>query len=260
MTLAAISNVKKHDTSISASGGSIYTANVNGITYKYHKFSSTGPVTFSSLPRQNGVYLPIEVFCVGAGGGTRSRGGAGGGYTETGFVKPKPTQKTYDVIVGQGVAGLDGEPSSALGIEAAGGNITVGNGGSEGGSGGGAGTGGGGCNSYNGAGGGSDGGNGGDAFGANGGIGQGTTTREFGEASGTLYAGGGGGSVCSDSRSPGTGGAGGGGNASNTTVGSPGTDGLGGGAGGSRTSGGNLVRGGNGIVIIRYPLSYESLG
>ena len=98
--------------------------------------------------------------------------------------------------------------------------------------------------------GGSDGANGqGDSRWA--GKGQGTTTRAFGESTGTLYAGGGsGGGAGTTTVTAGGSGGGGAGGASGIdgTAGTPNTGGGGGGAGFYRTSG----AGGSGIVIVRW--------
>lgn len=79
------------------------------------------------------------------------------------------------------------------------------------------------------------------------GSGQGTTTREFGEATGKLYAGGGGaGNILG---TPTSGGAGGAGNGGSNMTATPNTGGGGGGANeGSVSTGGD---GGSGIVCIR---------
>lgn len=96
------------------------------------------------------------------------------------------------------------------------------------------------------------------------GQGQGTTTKEFGEESGILYAGGGGGGAGGDASRGGTtvygvGGSGGGGDgASRSTDAGAGAANTGGGGGGghhSRISGSSVYKasgaGGSGIVIIR---------
>ena len=211
------------------------------------KFLTSGTLTLTSL----GIGTSkIDVFLVGGGaGGAGSGAGGGGGYTKT-VKKVSVTLKSSNAIVigAGGNADENGESSSAFGYSVSGGktgNFDGGDGGSGGGSGfrkqelASAGSGG------------SDGSNGGNGY-YNGGTGQGTTTREFGEASGTLYAGGGGGggnnygpaSVCYPG---GTGGAGGGG-AGGRTEGSAGETNTGGGGGGTS---GVLYAGGSGIVIIR---------
>lgn len=87
------------------------------------------------------------------------------------------------------------------------------------------------------------------------GTGQGTTTREFGEATGKLYAGGGGaGNILGAPTPGGGGGAGNGGSGMNAT---PNTGGGGGGANeGSVSTGGS---GGSGIVCIRLHQKKEGL-
>ena len=202
------------------------------------KFLTSG--TFTPLKNMN-----IDVFCVGGGGGGMSAiisgCGGGGGYTKTIKSIVLTANTVYNIIVGaEGSYGFmdnhgstsatAGGDTSAFAVTAAGGKPGTSTKGGDGGSGGG------GYDERNdiGCAGGSDGSNGG---GTNGGTGQGTTTREFGEADGDLYAGGGGGRY--GVKSLGTGGAGGGGNSGKSGVSNTGG---GGGAGGS---------GGSGIVIIR---------
>ena len=139
----------------------------------------------------------IDVFCVGGGGASTSfsvwAGGGGGGYTSTVLGASVTPGDTIPVVVGAGQInssnfGTEGAiaPSSSIGsiCSAAGGFSAYGSAsrrfGGSGGSGGG---------TYGGNGG-SDGSSTIDSFG--GGKGQGTTTRYFGESTGTLYAGGGG--------------------------------------------------------------------
>ena len=211
------------------------------------KFLTSGTLTLTSL----GIGTSkIDVFLVGGGaGGAGSGAGGGGGYTKTVKKVSVILKSSNAIVIGAGGnADENGGSSSAFGYSVSGGktgNFDGGDGGSGGGSGfrkqelASAGSGG------------SDGSNGGNGY-YNGGTGQGTTTREFGEASGTLYAGGGGGggnnygpaSVCYPG---GTGGAGGGG-AGGRTEGSAGETNTGGGGGGTS---GVLYAGGSGIVIIR---------
>ena len=201
------------------------------------KFLSSGTFT----PLKN---MVIDAFLVGAGGGGYKSifygNGGGGGYTKTVKSIVLTANTAYSIVIGAGgsthsdsgesaIPATAGGDTSAFSETAAGGAAGTSGKGGNGGSGGG---------SYNkssevGYAGGSDGSNGG---GTDGGTGQGTTTREFGEADGDLYAGGGGGYYLS---SPGAGGAGGGGNATEDGVAN-----TGGGAG----SGGE---GGSGIVVIR---------
>lgn len=215
----------------------------------YHwriKFLSSGTLTFTSL----GNTSSIDVFCVGGGAGAMARnnanycGGGGGGYTTTGKSIVVSTGTSYAITVGAGGAPYSssarGGTSSAFNISAQGGYSFTGGGYINGGNGG-SGGGGGGWGSWvdSGAGGsdGSDGGNGrGGDGGGYGGTGQGSTTREFGESTGTLYAGGGGGS--------GTGSGGGGGAGGGGGYGAAGTTNTGGGASGN-------YYGGSGIVVIR---------
>lgn len=208
----------------------------------------------------------IDAFLVGGGGGGGSGkytsgtysggGGGGGGYTET-LLNIVPRANTeYPIVIGAGgTSALKGGDTSAFGKIVSGGTgggiASTGNAGGAGGNGG-SGGGGGGKHGYKGANGGSDGANGGYADGsASAGTGQGTTTREFGESTGRLYAGGGGGG--GGYTSGGTGGSGGGGNGATfqtSTAATGGTDNTGGGGGGN-TGGGNGANGGSGIVCIR---------
>lgn len=228
------------------------------------KFTTSGTLQFSHLGNVSG---GIQVFCVGGGGGPESSyshynsnmGGAGGGYTNTVTVTSVSTNTNYTVIVGAGGTKWNqGGSSSAFGVSANGGKPPYGAIGGDGGSGGG-GSGqvwedndrGG----YGGKGG-SDGGNGQAGYwflyGNNyaGGKGQGTTTREFGESSGTLYSGGGGGSGYEGAGAAGSGGGGAGGQSGgNGSWGTSGTVNTGGGAG-SRIPNNNIT-GGSGIVVIR---------
>lgn len=227
------------------------------------KMTSSGTLTFTSL----GSAKTIDVFCVGAGGGVPSGNGhgGGGGYTITQKSITVEKNKAYTITVGTGSVGANGGYSSAFGVKAAGGYAASSTKGGNGGSGGG------GYNWYNwnsgaNAKGGSDGGNGycpansskigkgqKSVAGPNGETG---TTREFGETSGTLYAGGGGAvytigenatytSQAGGSGGGGKSGSGGSGNYAAAPAGTNGTNGLGGGGGSSNT------RGGSGIVIIR---------
>ena len=202
-----------------------------------------------------------------------SGGGGAGGYTATVTDKLLQAGQTYLVVVGEGgkVNQDGGESSLGSLIRAGGGKMNAtdqsyfnihgrnyGERGHDGGSGGGSG-------SFKRTGyyqgeltanaGGSDGSDGMDTGTEHlNGSGQGTSTREFGEAGATLYAGGGaGGDHLTGVQK--LGGAGGGGNgACPSTLGNiestPGEDGLGGGGGGG-TEYMSASRGGSGIVIIR---------
>lgn len=213
------------------------------------KFLTSGTLTFSKL---QGASSGIDIFCVGGGGGGDASGGCGGRTTTVKAVTVT-AGTSYQVIVGAGgAAGAPGGNSSFGSLASAAG------GGGPGGSGG---SGGGGSGLYlsdsskrDGGNGGSDGSNGVNGYGTDGfknGTGQGTTTREFGESSGTLYAGGGGGAgdkKCASGKG-GAGGGGAGGNRQNTApkAGGAGATNLGGGGGGGSAGG----AGGSGIVIIR---------
>lgn len=234
------------------------------------KFITSGTLTFTSLGTSSNA---IDVFLVGGGGagggsGTGNVGGGGGAGGKTMTYKGDSVEvnKSYSIVIGNGGIGKSGAvggtggTSSAFGHSVAGGTgggITAQSTGGAGGAGGNGGSGGGrggtnwsdstglwGSAGENGA---SDGGTP-----TNGGTGQYTTTREFGESTGTLYAGGGGGGG-SLNYGAGSGGAGGGGAGGlNTTLPTAGTANLGGGGGGGSQyrsqAGGN---GGTGIVIIR---------
>lgn len=212
------------------------------------KFLSSG--VFTPLKK-----MTIDAFLVGgggAGGGGSYGAGGAGGYTNT--VKAQTIDPgAYSIVIGAGGASAysNGNASTAFGFSANGGGGGVKSSvkGGSGGSGGGASIIGTSINYAPGAGG-SDGGNGGaNSNNVGAGSGQGSTTREFGESAGTLYAGGGGGAGY---RSGGAGGAGGGGrggtmNSSHTD----GTDNTGGGGGGGYSLSANFGKGGSGIVIIR---------
>lgn len=258
------------------------------------KFLTSGVLTLTKA-------LTVDVFLVGGGGGARygnsgggtSRGGnsgAGGGYTAT-QKAVELAADSYEIVVGAGGAGSTGEyvtptaggTSSAFGYSVDGGAVgNKGGGGSTHGGGGGSG---GGASTYidlsdysvvgTSGNGGSDGANGGNALNSSGGVlgfggtGQGTTTREFGESTGDLYAGGGGvggvgityaGSTTYRAILYGSAGGAGGGGAGGSlvdgvrTVGGDGVANTGAGGGGgfyqyeASTNGGN---GGSGIVIVR---------
>lgn len=163
----------------------------------------------------------IDVFMVGGGGSGRSPygadpqgfGGGGGGYTRTVKRVNVAANTQYPVTIGTGgtptsgvsMNGNPGGSSSFNTFTVNGGTITPGTAsynttGYNGGSGGGGGVS---SNSDYGAGG-SDGNNGETGYPTHtlGGYGQGFTTREFGEASGKLYAGGGGGGRYMHAQSP----------------------------------------------------------
>lgn len=222
---------------------------------------------------------PIDVFLVGGGASGRaaSNGGNGGAGGSSGFTKTLTNiipmaKQGYQIIIGSGGAesasytdpSNPGGSTSAFGSSVEGGSRNSGSYyiGSPGGSGGGAG---GTTNTTatkNAANGGSDGSSGGNTYNnySTGGSGQGTTTREFGETTGKLYAGVGGGGSTYDRNGQGTagvGGEGGGGNggsiAGEATSGQENT-GSGGGGGTAHNSPQGRTKGaagGSGIVCIR---------
>ena len=195
----------------------------------------------------SGIFTPaknvnVDLFAVGGGGAGRSgsgrQAGGGGGYTQTVLAQALTGDTPYDVTVGLGGNNADGGDSSFGELITAGGGKKYaafdkgGNGGS------------GGAGRSNSSGnisavGGSNGSNGENGEGT-GGEGQGTTTREFGELTGDLYAGGGAGAPYASTPWPG----GDGGGGASRQDGTPNTGGGGGGGG----AGGN---GGSGIVVIR---------
>ena len=208
----------------------------------------------------------VDLFLVGGGGGAGPHGGGGGGgYTATYNSIEAKANTSYEIVVGAGGAGAtgdnvpgDGGASSAFSksVEGgkAGGRLAKAAYGGNGGSGGGAGCAKLGSADLAGVVGGSNGTNGGSNNYWAGGTGQGTTTRAFGEESGTLFSGGGGG-YC------GTAGAGGGGNSATATntngVSGTANTGGGGGAGkGNNVFGGS---GGSGIIMMRNSVEYDEI-
>jgi len=251
-----------------------------GASFGFPKFTYTGQYSLIDDGKVNGkqnwrikfltsgtfkatTTLAADVFCVGGGGGGGTLnnteypgsdycGGGGGGYTTTSKRQNITAGTSYTITIGAGGAqGVNGGKTSAFGTTAAGGysSKVMFNAG-KGGSGGGAGT-------RHGLGGegGSDGGDGGKGNWTNGqqiAQGQGTTTREFGESSGTLYAGGGGGSSNDKVVAGGAGGGGAGGRPNtNGLDGVANTGGGGGGRYGSAAGSPKSGSGGSGIVVIR---------
>jgi len=232
------------------------------------KIKSSGTLKFTSLGCfANG----IDVFCVGGGGsgahainmseGTnRATGGGAGGKTTTKKNVVVAINTPYTITVGAGgtgvarlSAGNAGGETSAFDVKAAGGTggTTTGAGGSGGSGGGGGGEEVEGTTKAGGKGG-SDGSAGGAGY-RGAGSGQTDTTKEFGETTGTLYAGGGGGGGYNSSNA-GSGGSGGGGaGGAYQSVGTPGTTNFGGGGGGTgrSTTSGTSAAGGSGVVVIR---------
>ena len=193
----------------------------------------------------------IDVFLVGGGGNGASNigGGGAGGYTRVARKIAVKNGDTLNATIGAsgGATSFTSSVLSFSALSAYGGESANGNNGGNGGCGGGAGGAGGGINGGNG---GSDGGSGSRfSGGGQAGIGQSTTTREFGETTGTLYSGAGGGGS-GEKGSPGNGGSGGGGNGTNgSNPGGNGVTNTGGGGGGSES--GTPGIGGSGIIIIR---------
>lgn len=201
----------------------------------------------------------LDAFLVGGGGagnGSDNSGasaGGGGGYTKT-LTKIILQQGTsYPISIGAGGAhstsstsyfGLGGGNTTAFGATVNGGQPTTSTG-----AGGNGGSGGGGTTKQ----GGSDGSNGLSSGAYIGGKGQGTTTREFGEPTGKLYAAGGGGGISDNTTTGIAGGDGGGGMGGTYAV--NGQDGVAntGSGGGGKGSNKNLHAGsgGSGIVCIR---------
>ena len=248
---ATVSYISRRETFLPFAAGLIGRTNANaGAVSKLPEFTYTGTYTLmddgdgnwrikflSSGTLTMARSVTIDLFLVGGGGGGGYNYGAGGGggYTTTvpsvGIAAGTPCS----IMVGSGgttngfnSVGSRGGTTTGFSYSATGGY-----GGGYGeynspGVGGAGGSGGGGYNL-------SAGGSNGSAGQGGGGAGQGTTTKEFGETSGVLYAGGGG-------SWNGAGGAGGGGSG-----GGSGTANTGGGAGGNSPS----CSGGSGICIIR---------
>lgn len=202
------------------------------------RFLTSGTLTFTNL---NGAEGGIDVFLVGGGGAggngvwdngyvqpDQRGGGAGAGYTTTKTGVSVTINTPYSINIGAGAAapwrdpkenGSAGGDTSAFSFTAKGGGAPQGGSGANGGSGGG-------NSGHEGA---TNGGGG-----TNAGAGQGTTTREFGESTGKLYATGGSG-VSKKNGQANTGDGGSGGKYNETSN-------------GTAPSGGS---GGSGIAIIR---------
>lgn len=226
------------------------------------KLKTSGTLTFQRIA------TPIDIFCVGGGGGAKLYGG-GGGYTKTGTNQSVKAGQAYTITIGSGGSmGVRGGTSSFGSLLSAEGGYagysngtTGGNGGSGGGDFGNQGKAG------NGGSNGSDGTTGQSQYHDGGawvwrnsnhqGKGQGTTTREFGSSSGTLYAGGGGGGNSKkDHNTGGYGGSGGGGQGAcrgsgSSAAATAGTVNTGGGGGGGNVDGAESMPGGSGIIVIR---------
>ncbi len=247
------------------------------------KLKSSGVFTITELGKDwDGA---LDIFVVGGGGGGSSGlsvpihsspssnlggGGGGGGYTLTEHAAYVLAGRGYAVTIGSGGAANAGsaDPSKSVAgdggysrfadlAKASGGKGASKNGGDGGSGGGGA--------AYTtteqsprvgrGGNGGTNGGNGNAGVDgvSNGtaGNGQGTTTREFGETTGTLYSGGGAGSAYNVDDSHGKGGAGGGGNGGDVSGNSSAGEANTGGGGGGGIWNNYGSSGGSGVVVIR---------
>ena len=250
---------------------SMYTTGFSATDFTY-----TGSYSFSSDSNgdwrleflTSGIFTPkkpikVDAFLLGGGSGGRNAGsnpggGGSGGRTFTQKNRVLSAGTAYSITIGNGgAANTAGGNTQAFDYTANGGSLSASSyEGCPGGSGGGAGV----HSGYTNAGvGGSNGSNGGASGTWNGGTGQGTTTREFGEAGGKLYAGGGGGGGGQYSGSPdgAAGGAGGGAKGGlkqgGTGYSAVANTGGGGGGAGKRNDGGAVSggAGGSGICIIR---------
>jgi len=252
------------------------------------------PININAVIPSTSVIFPasnspstVELLVVGGGGGGGyvSGGGAGGFRTTTSY--SVSAGATYNVKVGLGGGGgslggqgADGGSSYFDSFTSAGGGGggytgATGNG-RPGGSGGGGGTGSGGAGNTpvtspsqgnNGGNGSTDGAtytNGGGGGGASATGGNANSTAAGNGGNGTAssitgvsvyYAGGGGGGNDTTGKTAGTGGLGGGGNGAKSGA-TAGTDGLGGGGGGEQYS---PKSGGSGVVILRYPDTFDNL-
>lgn len=261
--------------------GEIYSPVYDPSSVKNAVYTTVGPSLVTITGTQNFTipygFITADIFCVGGGGGggagyrftsnayEQGGGGGGGGYTTTALNIGITAGQIMNCVIGNG-----GEQNTAInGPGGTGGTTSVSRGGivlctANGGKGGDGASGA--SGGYGGSRGGSGGYNdlaprpvinaGGNGYADGAGTGsQGYTTRAFGEAGNTLYAGGGGGGGVSYGN-PGAGGAGGGGagGAYNGT-GNAGVANTGGGGGG----GGGAVYGtakaggpgGSGVVLIR---------
>ena len=278
--------------SITATGGAVSTITDGGSTYTLHTFNSVGSNTFTVVSGAG----TVDYFMVAAGGGGGGSGGVGGGGGAGGLLTGNiaVTTQAYSVSIGTGggggnntnsgsTYGANGGNTTAFGLTAVGGgggasvqNANENGRGSTGGSGGGSDrttlggintsgqgyAGGGGAKTGNlGAGGGGGaGGAGANGTGTTGGAGGTGVTSTFSGVS-TGYAGGGGGAIFNQASGRGVGTQGGGNGRSYTTeAGSAGTDGTGGGGGGAVFNGGSAgYKGGNGILMVRYPASVANV-
>ena len=248
-------------TNISQIKGGISGVPVYGTDFTYsgdYQVISDGNDNWRIKFLTSGTFIPksdmqIDVFLVGGGGGggytaiSNTASGGGGGYTNTVKSLVLSNNIDYPLVIGNGGTGeSDGGNTSSFSVTANGGKRgsntqTAGVRGGDGGSGGGAAY----ASTSSAPGnGGSDGSDGGSSNTTLGGTGQGTTTREFGESSGDLYAGGGGGIY---GKNIGIGGNGGGGDGKKSGEANTG----GGGGNSDRYGSSGDTSGGSGIVIIR---------
>ena len=214
------------------SGGVVTTAPILGTDFLWSGDSDTLQVIDGDPWRMkflsSGSFTPlrdmvIDAFLVGAGGGKGYWycGAGGSGYTTTVRSVVLAANTAYSIVVGAAGTngsssnsknGTNGGTTSAFAASALGGNGSTGGGtaksypGADGGSGGGGYNKSGSNATLSAADGGTDGANGTTATTA-GGTGQGTTTREFGEADGDLYASGGGDNLTATVPNSGNGGA-----------------------------------------------------
>ena len=214
-----------------------------------------------------GGFSMMDLFGIGGGGsgyqsfyGTGSSvysgDGGGSGYTQTVKNIPISEGQVLACVVGSGGISSNGGGTSVSRsgvtlLSAAGGGKSGGGLGGNGGSGGGGGTRELSSENYGSPGSGGQNGNNGSSGYVKGGKGQGTTTRAFGEASGTLYGdGGGAGGAYGTAGAVGGSGLGGrGGERGNP--GMNGTPNTGSGGGGAGASGGSGGAGGSGVILLR---------
>jgi hypothetical protein len=265
---------------IVATGGVITNVTVGVDTYRVHTFANTGQTSF--VVTDTGSNGEIEYLIVaGGGGGGRffGAGGGGGGVLEG---KTKVKTETYTINVGAGGAGAGSANNGLNGIDssilpplfsdppliAKGGGGGGGNGlpGNSGGSGGGG--------SRNTGPGGTpitgQGNNGATVLvndsGGGGGAGQPGVTQKGGDGrlsaitgTATYYGGGGAGPILNNVTVTALGGLGGGGNGASGIASANGTNGLGGGGSGWTGTGDFAGNGGSGIVVIRYPITNNTI-
>lgn len=98
---------------ITATGGTITDVPIPGseFSYRYHTFDSNGRFTISSTTPTS----VIDIFAVGAGGGSAGKSGAGGGSVTIRTNFPVPVTANYIVTVGQGGAASDSYATNGVG-------------------------------------------------------------------------------------------------------------------------------------------------